>query len=160
MNPSDHNETAPAIDPAFRHTEVDPADVENHCGYSFTSTPDAQEMHPTKYDQPCDLRQRKLKSSDSSNQRSDNSRLSPFDTGPSSKLSPKSRHEDEIRFSENDVPDESQQYNETGVNSQQSEQSKNNDAQQYNKHAKCDALVILTVIISAILIKLIIDYLF
>ena len=86
------------------------------------------------------------------------SKLSSFDTGPSSKLSQKSQHEDENGFAEDDIPVE--QYCETGVNSQQSEQSKNDDAQQFNKHAKCDALVILTVIISAILIKLIIDYLF
>ena len=77
----------------------------------------------------------------------------------------KSRHEDENGFAENNLTAESQQYSETGVTQgstdrQQSEQSKNDDAQQYNKHAKCDALVILTVIISAILIKLIIDYLF
>ena len=142
MNPSDHNETAPTV----AH------DIENHCGYSFATTPDTKEMHQNE---PCDLRQRKFKSSDSSNQRSDNSKLSP------------SQHEDENGFAENNLPAESQQYCETGVNSQQSsqqsEQSKNDardDAQQYNKHAKCDALVILTVIISAILIKLIIDYLF
>ena len=146
MNPSDHNETAPK-------------DIENHCGYSFATTPDNKEMDQTQTE-PCDLRQRKLKSSDSSNQRSDNSKLS-FDTMVEPSL--KSRHEDENGFAENNLPAESQQYCETGVNSQQSEQSKNDardDAQQYNKHAKCDALVILTVIISAILIKLIIDYLF
>ena len=152
MNPSDHNENAQEMDPAYT--------VENHSGYSFASTPDEQEMHQTQNDQPCDLRQRKVKTSDSSNQRSDNSKLSSFDTGPSSKLSQKSRHEDENGFAEDDIPAESQQYCETGVNSQLSEQSKNDDAQQFNKHAKCDALVILTVIISAILIKLIIDYLF
>ena len=138
MNPSDHNETASTV----AH------DVENHSGYSFATTPDTKEMYQNE---PCDLRQRKFKSSDSSNQRSDNSKLSP------------SQHEDENGFAENNLPAESQQYCETGVNSQQSEQSKNDardDAQQYNKHAKCDALVILTVIISAILIKLIIDYLF
>ena len=135
MNPSDHNETAPKFTP--------------HSGYSFATSPNTKEMHQNE---PCDLRQRKFKSSDSSNQRSDNSKLSP------------SQHEDENGFAENNLPAESQQYCETGVNSQQSsqqsEQSKNDDAQQYNKHAKCDALVILTVIISAILIKLIIDYLF
>ena len=148
MNPSDHNETA--------------RDIENHSGYSFATTPDTKEMHQNE---PCDLRQRKFKSSDSSNQRSDNSKLSSFDTMVEPSL--KSRHEDENGFAENNLPAESQQYCETGVNSQQSsqqsEQSKNDardDAQQYNKHAKCDALVILTVIISAILIKLIIDYLF
>ena len=148
MNPSDHNETAPTSEAVFTP----------HSGYSFASTPDEQEMHQTQNDQPCDLRQRKVKTSDTSNQRSDNSKLSSFDTGPSSKLSQKSRHEDENGFAEDDIPVE--QYCETGVNSQQSEQSKNDDAQQFNKHAKCDALVILTVIISAILIKLIIDYLF
>ena len=148
MNPSDHNETAPTSEAVFTP----------HSGYSFASTPDEQEMHQTQNDQPCDLRQRKVKTSDTSNQRSDNSKLSSFDTGPSSKLSQKSQHEDENGFAEDDIPVE--QYCETGVNSQQSEQSKNDDAQQFNKHAKCDALVILTVIISAILIKLIIDYLF
>ena len=148
MNPSDHNETAPTSEAVFTP----------HSGYSFASTPDEQEMHQTQNDQPCDLRQRKVKTSDTSNQRSDNSKLSSFDTGPSSKLSQKSRHEDENGFAEDDIPVE--QYCETGVNSQQSEQSKNDDAQQFNKHAKCDALVILTVIISAILIKFIIDYLF
>ena len=149
MNPSDHNETAPDNETA-RFTP--------HSGYSFATTPDTKEMRQNK---PCDLRQRRLKSSDSSNQRSDNSKLSSFDTMVEPSL--KSRHEDENGFAENNLPAESQQYCETGVNSQQSEQSKNDardDAQQYNKHAKCDALVILTVIISAILIKLIIDYLF
>ena len=150
MNPSDHNETAPDNENA--------RDIENHGGFSIASTPYTKEMHQNE---PCDLRQRKLKSSDSSNQRSDNSKLSSFDTMVEPSL--KSRHEDENGFAENNLPAESQQYCETGVNSQQSEQSKNDardDAQQYNKHAKCDALVILTVIISAILIKLIIDYLF
>ena len=158
MNPSDHNETAPDNETA--------RDIENHGGFSFASTPDNKEMHQNE---PCDLRQRKFKSSDSSNQRSDNSKLSSFDTMVDHQVEPslKSQHEDENGFAENNLPAESQQYCETGVNSQQSsqqsEQSKNDardDAQQYNKHAKCDALVILTVIISAILIKLIIDYLF
>ena len=119
-------------------------------------------MNPSDHNEPCDLRQRKLRTSDSSNKCSDNSKLSHFDTGPAlnfTRITPESHHQGHV------VTNESQQHCETGLNSQQAksqqfEQSKTDDEQPINKHAKCDALVIITVIISAILIKLMIDYLF
>ena len=115
-------------------------------------------MNQNDHNEPCDLRQRKVKTSDSSDKCSDNSKLSNLNTPPASiKLSPElSQRQNE---SENDMQEnESQLCWEAGP--KQSEPTKNDDDKPINKHAKCDALVIITVIISAILIKLMIDYLF